>query len=50
MNPAILGVVGPGFLNQVPTLAQGKALEAWSKGLAFSRVLERCYKGSIRLL
>ena len=27
MNPTILGVIGPGFLNQVPTLALKICLE-----------------------
>ena len=26
MNPSILGVIGPGFLNQVPTLPKTKTL------------------------
>ena len=29
MNPTILGVIGPGFLNQVPTLP---VLGAWFRG------------------
>ena len=29
MNPTVLGVIGPGFLNQVPTLA----LRVWGLGV-----------------
>ena len=30
MNPTILGVIGPGFLNQVPTLMRAKhGVRAW---------------------
>ena len=31
MNPTILGVIGPGFLNQVPTLAHKPSI-VWSLG------------------
>ena len=37
MNPTILGVIGPGFLNQVPTLqvsVSSRMLSIW-KGLHF---------------
>ena len=27
MNPTILGVIGPGFLNQVPTLRKSHGIE-----------------------
>ena len=36
MNPTILGFIGPGFLNQVPTLG---GLTVEFTGLGFSRAL-----------
>ena len=42
MNPTIFGVIGPGFLNQVPTLwllsrASPKAIRSPSKGSRFMK-------------
>ena len=44
MNPTILGVIGPGFLNQVPRLVTlgrvgFRALCFWGSGLRGFRVL-----------
>ena len=30
MNPTILGGIGPGFLNQVPTLRASSCLRRWA--------------------
>ena len=30
MNPTILGVIGPGFLNQVPTLVRNGGMDPYS--------------------
>ena len=36
MNPTILVVIGPGFLNQAPTLGFGAVPEDWSSGCIFA--------------
>ena len=39
MNPTILGVIGPGFLNQVPTLNHGSvACQEWFRSALPVRV------------
>ena len=44
MNPTILGVIGPGFLNQVPTLRfRSSGFQAQGVASMDSAALSRCF-------
>ena len=47
MNPTILGVIGPGFLNQVPTLALKPVLQPGEGSSFFASHSSTCCRGGI---
>ena len=47
MNPTVLGVIGPGFLNQVPTLALKPVLQPGEGSSFFASHSSTCCRGGI---